>query len=307
MKRYISIIALMLLTGWLSAQSPTRIFVPGTKCSFDRKEGFNLAKRFNGFENEKEKAAVMVSVLNNSLEANKKAFSREEMKKRGMTFVSYSEPELNGLKTVLYEFTQLNREIIYRKYILIFGDSSKTFMINSGAPDSIKSLCETVKAITLSVMYEPEAKEDLFNGVDFTLDADVVGFKPAKYSMGGLVLTRDGLATTASDDQAAFLVGPSVKKVNSIDKVDFALRKIKAISGLDSLLSYKVDSLIVDNLRGVEITGKAINKKKEEMVVYEVLLFVNENSYYIMLGHATARFDVNLNHFRTLAKSFKRK
>lgn len=307
MKKGIYVILLILNTGWLSGQSPVRKFVPGTKCSFEVTEGFKQAQRFNGFENEKQSAAMIVSVLKNSVEANKKAFSKDEIKRRGMVLVNYSEPVVNGLNTTLYEVTQMNKEVNYRKYILIFGDTGFTVMINSGAPDSNLNMVAAMKAMTLSVKYEPGVKENLFDGVDFVLDTGRTGFLPAKYSIGGLVLTRDGLTPTKSEDQATFLAGPSIKKINSLNKKDFAIKRLKTMPVVDSLLNYKVDSLTIDGLQGYEITGRALNKKKAEIVVYELMLFVDDSKYYVMAGHATDRFEENTNRFSILAKSFKRK
>jgi len=306
MKKYL-IICLLLCSAFVFAQQTIRKNIPGTKCTMELKDGFVAAKRFTGFENVKDGAAIMVSVLQTSIERNRNVFSREEMKKRGMTFVSSSEPELSGLKTSFYEVTQMNKEVKFRKYILIFGDTAKTIMINWNAPDSNSKLCEEVKAMALSVKYDPMVEEDLQGVVDFTIDAKSQGFVPAKYSLGGLVYTRDGKPQTESEDQASFLVGPSIKKMKSLDKKEFAVKRLNSLPGLDSLVSYKVDSMMIDGLHGYEITGTSFNKKKEEQVVYEVMLFVDEENYYVMAGQATARFDENLMQFRKMAKSFKRK
>ncbi|MBK7886538.1 MAG: hypothetical protein IPJ86_04320 [Bacteroidetes bacterium] len=306
MKNYI-IICLILCSALVNGQQPLRKNIPGTKCTMEIKEGFVAAKRFNGFENLKGGAAVIVSVLQSPIEKNKSAFSQEEMKRLGMTFVSNSEPDLGGLKTSLFEMTQMNKGVKFRKYILIFGDTAKTVMINCGAPDSNSRLCEEVKAMALSVKYEPLVEEDLEAGVDFIVDAKSQGFMPAKYSLGGLVYTRDGKTQTESDDNASFLVGPSIKKVKSLDRKEFAVKRLNSLPGLDSLMSYQIDSILIDGLKGYEITGKAFNKKKEEQVVYEVMLFVDDANYYVMAGQATARFDDNLIRFRNMAKSFKRK
>ncbi len=306
MKNYI-VICLILCSAWVKGQEPLRKNIPGTKCTMEIKEGFVAAKRFNGFENLKGGAAVIVSVLPSPIEKNKTAFSQEEMKRRGMTYVSNSEPDLGGLQTSLYEVTQMNKEVKFRKYILIFGDTAKTIMINCGAPDSNSRLCGEVKAMALSVKYEPLVEEDLQGGVDFTVDAKSQGFLPAKYSLGGLVFTRDGKAQTESSDNASFLVGPSIKKMKSLDKKEFAVKRLNSLPGLDSLVSYQIDSIMISGLKGYEITGKAFNKKKEEQVVYEVMLFVDDANYYVMAGQATARFDENLMQFRNMAKSFKRK
>ncbi|MBL0095217.1 MAG: hypothetical protein IPP46_01075 [Bacteroidetes bacterium] len=37
---------------------------------------------------------------------------------------------------------------------------------------------------------------------------------------------------------------------------------------------------MISGLKGYEITGKAFNKKKVELVVYEVMLFVDDANYY---------------------------
>jgi hypothetical protein len=218
---------LLLFPVLLIAQDSTRIIVPGTKCSFERKKDFHLAKRFNGLEHISGKATIMVSVLSNSIEANRSAFTLEEMKKRGMTMIKETEPMVNGVKMYHYEVTQFNKEIKYRKYILIFGDSAKTIFINSTAPDSNVQLCDDIKGMVFSVIYNPAMVENLPEEVSFTVDLQQTNLKPAKYNNGGIVYTRDGFSPTHTDDQGTFIIGAMQRRVATEDKQKFALRRIK--------------------------------------------------------------------------------
>ncbi|MBK9318151.1 MAG: hypothetical protein IPM91_04490 [Bacteroidetes bacterium] len=45
--------------------------------------------------------------------------------------------------------------------------------------------------------------------------------------------------------------------MKSLDRKEFAVKRLNSLPGLDSLMSYQIDSILIDGLGGGEITGKA--------------------------------------------------
>jgi hypothetical protein len=69
----------------------------------------------------------------------------------------------------------------------------------------------------------------------------------------------------------------------------------------------KINEIEIDGISGYEITAEGLEKtngKKE--LVYQVMLYI-DNGYYMIIGTAKTDFDTNLELFKKVAKTLKRK
>lgn len=292
---------------FLPAQDTNRKHIPGTKCSIEVRDGFVLSKRFRGLEHTSGKASIMFSDIPSSLELNKKVFTEEEIKKKGMTMVAQSEVTINGVKMLQYEVTQMNKEVKLRKYILLFGDTSASVFINSMAPDSNAVLCQQMKALLSTVIYKADFVEDPEEVMGFTIDLSSTDFKLAKSAASGFIYTRDGLLPTKTDDKASFTTAVSASNTRLTDKKDFVFKRLKSLPGVDSLLQYAADTISVDGLHGYAAEARILNKSKKEELIYLVVFFKDQDGCAVLSGRTSGEFDKYRTSFRTIVASLRQK
>ena len=60
-------------------------------------------------------------------------------------------------------------------------------------------------------------------------------------------------------------------------------------------------------LKGIEIVAHGKTRNNETELVYQVILFDGSGYYYLIVGKAKEEFDKNLQSFRRIVKTFKRK
>ena len=60
-------------------------------------------------------------------------------------------------------------------------------------------------------------------------------------------------------------------------------------------------------LSGYEIIADGKTADNQPKLIYQVMLFNDKGDYYIILGHAKENMESNLETYRKIAKTFKRK
>ena len=68
----------------------------------------------------------------------------------------------------------------------------------------------------------------------------------------------------------------------------------------------KINEIEVDGISGYEIVGEALDKNGAKELVYEVMLFT-DNGYYLLVGTTNDDFEANLDLFKKVSRTFKRK
>jgi hypothetical protein len=68
----------------------------------------------------------------------------------------------------------------------------------------------------------------------------------------------------------------------------------------------KINEIEIDGISGYEIVGEGLDKNGAKELVYEVMLFT-DNGYYIIVGTAKNDFEQNLQLFKKVARTLKRK
>ncbi|WP_439581988.1 hypothetical protein [Dyadobacter bucti] len=123
-----------------------------------------------------------------------------------------------------------------------------------------------------------------------------------KYSF---IYNTDGKLPTESTDRISYVIAKSFSKVQPEDKKLFCLNRIKQLHP-----EIKVDQtseLSVDGITGYELSGDVSNKKyDQDEKIYQAIPF-SDNLYYIMIGSANTDFAKNLEIFKSLTRTFKRK
>jgi hypothetical protein len=299
---------LLLLTGASSpAQTPSLKSIPGTRCALIPEPGFVLSRKFNGFVNEEKNAMLIVSVTAQPCDTS---FIR--------LFRQYERTnEMNGLNTdtvmrstgisYFFEGTHTLRDTLRQRYVLLFGGQERTVMVTASVPAKDQQTCATVRKMMLTTVYDSTMKEDASELLDFSLDLNGTCFKEVRYSKGGMLYSCDGLFPTSHADGVNLLAGISVRPKRIEDRKAYTLSRLGSMPGVDSLISNKIDTIVIDKIPGYEVSAIARSKTGKEMHVYMVLLFETDLQYFIIGGSCTGNYEQRMAEMRKAAASFKRK
>ena len=159
----------------------------------------------------------------------------------------------------------------------------------------------------LTVTWDSEKSVSPTEGLSFSL-SEKGEMKLAKRMASMLIYTKGGIMPAEGEDVPLFVIGQSISKVSVDDPESLAklsLLQNDSFTGIEIEQSSKV---LIDSLNGYEIITKGLDKKsKQPMVIYQTMLFEEQN-YYIMLGMVgSEQREAYLPVFKEMAESFRRK
>jgi hypothetical protein len=96
--------------------------------------------------------------------------------------------------------------------------------------------------------------------------------------------------------------------VQTVDKKLTAINRIKRMPYSDLKIDEnKISEIQIDGISGYEIVGEGLDKSNgTKELVYQVMLFT-DNGYYIIVGTTKNDFEQNLELFKKVARTLKRK
>lgn len=278
--------------------------IPGTKFQMIAPSGFQLAQNFSGFSNDSLKASIMVSDVPTSMKTIAAGFTKDKLYASGLSLISTDSLTLNGLPCQLLNITQQVGEIKYLKKVLLFGDSSKTIIVNGIYPATAAHLGKPIQNALLSIEFNINLDDDPMHAVNFTIDTAGSRLLLAKYQNGTLLFSKDGKIPTTTP---TLIIGSSFSSQNIADKKQFTIDKLKQLPGG---ITAQIQSLIPvkqGNLEGFEIVSRAKIYDDKEDLLYQCLFFDKKGNYFMVVGLANVEKTKNLQLFRKMAESLKSK
>lgn len=282
--------------------------VNGTKFFLVPPEGFVQSNTFQGFQHVGNSSSILVMEIPGPFSDVTAGFNAEGLKSQGVVLKNKEEIKVNGYEGSFMTTEQLANSINFTKYILVFGDENATYMVAGMYPEELTDLDEDLVASMLSVIYEPDLDVDPLSFTNFLIDTDNTKLKFAKIMSGSLLYTVDGKVPTESSDKTSFIIGQSQAKVQAADKKLTTINRLKGMPYNDlSIHEDNINPLSVDGITGYEIAAEGVNKTDGDTeLIYHAMLYTDDG-YYIFFGTAKDDFDSNLELFKQLTKSFKRK
>jgi hypothetical protein len=295
----------ILTTVTAFAQTNERQSVPGTRISMIPPSGFSLSTNFSGFEYQPAGSSIFVAEIPGPISETTKGFTSSSLKENNMTLLDEKQVDIASGKASIYKMSQPGNGITYFKQVLVFGDERKTVLISGIYPDSSIALEKNIVASILSTTYDETKKEPSPADTRFILDTAGTKFRFAKLIAGTLIYTRDGNFPPDSGDRTAFIASPSYNAVNASDKKQFSVDRLKKLPNGTTNIVKETNEIVVGDLRGIEIIAEGDDATGKKQLVYQVILFVENGGYYILLGTAISDFDSNLAAFKKIAKTFR--
>lgn len=284
-----------------NANAQQAVAVMGTKFSLIPPEGFTNASNFSGFQNTENGASIMITELAASYFIMNTAFTPEELATEGVTLKSKEKVDFHGNEAYYFTLSQQVNGATYLKQVLMFGDETKTVIVNGIYPEKFSSLGSEIKTSLFSIVYNEKQDDNPFDAVKFSIDPNETDYTFVKYLSGTLVYTEDGnFPSTKSIFMISSLAG---KFPESIHK-KYAIERLKKLPNGEHSKIKEVNPVTISNLNGFEIIADGQNNKAESELVYQVMLY-SKAEYYIMVGQAPNDQPKNLEQFKKLAKTFK--
>lgn len=282
--------------------------IAGTKFFLIPPTGFIPATNFQGFQQMNSGASILVTEIPGPFIESTKGFNEQGLKTQGVVLKKKEEIKVNGTQGLFLTAEQFAYGTNYSKYILVFGDSKATYIVNGTYPKEVTELDKDIRESMLSVVYESALTVDPLSTVSFTVDTKNTKLKFGKSMTGMLLYTVDGEVPTESTDKTSFIVGLSLANVQTVDKKLTAINRMKRMPYSDLKIDEnKIQEIEIDRISGYEIVGEGIGKfDGTKELVYQVMLFT-DNGYYIIVGIAKNDFEQNLELFKKVARTLKRK
>ncbi len=297
----------ILLNSIVFAQNEKSVIVEGTKCRIIPPKKFTASAIFSGFEKADAAASIMIVEMPTSYAQMVINFTPDVIKNQGMILVKTENLQIQNYNATLYYVTQLLNNTNFNKQILMFGDSSFTELITGIYPASQKKLRRPIHKSMLSITYH---KEQIVNGefaAKFKVDISSSNFKYTSYLSGSLIYTLDGLMPTQTENKEVFIVGSGKQEVNIATREQYSIARLKALPYGETTEVEEIHPITLNNMEGYEVVAHGLNSQKKKQMYYEIILYAQDDLFYIMLGTTLGNFESDLNTFKTMAKTFQLK
>ncbi len=281
--------------------------VLGTKIYLVPPPGFVPAASFSGFKQDATESSIVVMEIPGPYERVSKGFSPENLKDRQMELIDSQNGVYGNMSGVMLTVRQPDQGRTLKKYILLFGDESRTIMVNGIFDETNKQVESHIKISMESVTYNPEAKMAKDEGLAFTIDDKDSGFQLTKSISGTAIYTIDGKIPTDDPYRSNLIVSPSILQIEEKDRAAFAVERLKTIPTIKEARTTKTAPINIDGLDGFETFSDAKDTNSGAKVsVYQLTLFT-KNQYYLLVGTTEGDFEKNIAAFKKLAHTFKLK
>jgi hypothetical protein len=301
---------LLLLAGLVAvnglfAQTGLYIEIPGTKCSMIPPKDFTAATNFSGFQHTASGASIMVTELPAPVQTLVDGFTADALATRGMVLLSKQTITLgNTQPATIMHVKQPANGMIYFKWMLVFGDSSHTVLVNGIYPEAAAAIAPAIKKAVLTTVYNSRQEDKPLATVNFSIDVSGSGLQLAKYITGSLIYTADGKIPSTG---TTLIVSSSIAKYTGSNREQFAVQRLQQLAHNGTAVIKENNPVTINGLSGYEIVADSKDKDGQNEMMYQVILYTANNDYFIILGLAKDAQPGHLASFRKIAGSFKQR
>jgi len=302
--RYFLFSVILIISQATLGQTGKHIAVPGTQCSIVPPRGFTVATNFNGLQDIKTGASIMITEMPAPYQELVNGFTADALKTRGMTLISKQEIDFNNSKASLLAITQPANGMIYEKQLLIFGDVNKTILVNGIYPQTSKGMEAEMKEALLTTIYNVEQNDDPMSSVPFIINVEGTPFKFANNMAGSLLYTTTG---TVPSNGPILVAGSSLGAVNAQNRKQYAEERFRKLPDGQSAIIKSTTEVVIDSMQGYEIVAEGKDHQGRKQLIYQVMLFNDRGDYFMILGQSSDDIENYLNIYKKIAQTFELK
>ena len=278
--------------------------VPGTQVSLVAPEGFTPAKRFAGFEATELGASILVNVIPAPYAEMAASMTEEAMARSGMKLLERQKLDVAGGSGLLLRAEQTAHKARYAKWLVLFGDETRTVQLVANFPAHRIELSEPLRTCLAGARWDRELAVDPYAHLPFTLECPPE-LKFFAQLQNHLLFTRTGRKRESPDDPT-FTVGPSISSPQIPDVSAFAERRLRQLPQfkVEEVLSSK--SIRTARLDGWEVLAKVSDAESGASEHVYLVVLLDAGGYYLMFGaSAYAARETYLPVFRKFTASFR--
>lgn len=271
--------------------------------------GFERSTDFVGLMHSEALASVLVSALPAPFREASSGFNREGLASQGVRMMSRESVKVDGRSGLLIEARQRAGNVDVSKWILMVGDDASTRMIMATFPsDSPQQLSRVLKDVLLGAQFTDMSAPSAPRDVGFTIvPAKGLKLNSNVRGMGNMLLYSVN-PIAKSPEEPLFTATRSMGPLVGFEREQFAVLRTRDLGKIRGTSVESKNAVRIDGLPGFEVVAKGEDVATGiPVVIYEVVLFLEDNSYFLMIGvvgASTASKDVPK--FRRMARSFKR-
>ncbi|RLD21253.1 MAG: hypothetical protein DRI69_04575 [Bacteroidetes bacterium] len=266
------------------AATDTHVLIRGTNISMIPPKTYVLSEEFKGFHNPADQTSmIMIMELPIPYQETSTGFTREELIDKGMVLTSKNAYRVNGYDGSLIELIQVANSLTFAKWILIYGDSAMTMMINGVyLKDSIR-LGEGIKQSIMSTVVNTRLVIDPRGDLDYNLRESEGSLQFHSVVGNAMLFSRDGIIPTESPERIILATDKSFAKVDIQDKKEFCIERVKSYPYDFQIIQERgVNEIELDGLKGYGLYAlKGVGDEKE---MYQAIVFNDSGGYYAFIG-----------------------
>ena len=193
------------------------------------------------------------------------------------------------------------------KYILMFGNEKLCVVIGgSYFKEYESSLASKIRKSALSVVYSLEKQINPEENLPYEILTFGTKLKLAGVTASYSFYTVDGYSPSRISDKTEFYVGGLQGKSMSEDQIQQYIQDIMKYEGRFGLEVKNSTKVIIDGMNGYETIGYVKVGNDTIKLIYDVILY-DDDEIYSINGRSNMDFVENINLFRKISKTFKRK
>jgi hypothetical protein len=287
--RWHLVVVLLLCAGAAAAgdADAAQVLTPirGTGVRLAVPEGFEIARDFPGIGRDEDLTSLLVTELSVPIDVSRQSFDVESLARRGIRADRIVAVRVDGRDGLLAHASQRAAGLVFRKWILLLGDDTRSVMLTATTPLDLEARYQRDLVETLrSARWTPSRDADSGGGSELPFRVDPVGpLRIVKSSANAVVLSEPGAAADGSPPPIV-TVGASSAQVQIRDLGDFARRRLAESASIDSIELESERSRELDGMPGHEIRARARDIQSQRPVAVTQLLATDGAHYYLVQG-----------------------
>lgn len=299
---FYSILFMLLPFMQAVAQKPQQTVIPGTHCALKAPKGFVLSSKYKGLQNKSGTAGIMLYELKTSYDSMSAEFTDAVLKKRQLTPVQRKQVKIQQWNGTFILVKQSTQGVSYQKQILLFGDEQFTVLVTGSCLQTEASTTgKQIQDALLDMSCWLHIPKDPLEEAPFFVNLDGTRFKATQYKEGTLYCKEDTPANTP------LLVKKEQVNIRVLDYKLYAEYRVKQLSKQEKPEILSVKEITIDSITGYEVIALFKRSMQPSELVYQVMLPIDINNFYLILGQAAATDSTYTDTFRKIAESFYRK
>ncbi len=315
-KHHFTLALLLLITANIVLAQHVKI--PGTQVEMIQPEGFTMAGKFAGFQQQETQSSIFVSTIPIPEEALYQALDgiklklsdSEALKTQNMQLISNQEIQLKHSAATLLELQQTVGANTFKKWILILTNTNEILLINGVFPLQHNAALDGKVLDTLLSVQLNNKEISTFEAVNFTLDEHPRFIIDPELQIPTLIMLKEPDAPHPSlpEDHPVLIVSQAFSTTVINDLVAFSNERILQHPNTQNITIEHTSHQQIDDLQAFEITAKAIDSTTQNPLTIWQLILADIDTYYIAVGiTAYTSKNSDLKDFRAQLNSFKRK